>query len=250
MGRGNRGYWEGAEYKGGNVTKFMWNVVDDNVEGKLVFNGLFGYLSLGFSYPGGNKNGMNGASIIMAIPGGNYSAKFGLDLGMEPTVNEYVINVNQSSFRHWSDPLPGRDTSSYAVHSTECFTALTFNTNNINDIKFNVDGTDDLIWAANNKDTFCSSHGRGQDGRGDRDRFIIEWKTGKAWYPEEADKEEVTVNNGHDEETANNGHDGETATNGHYEQDTMEDSDSSAASIDFSCLAFVLHSILVGLISF
>merc|ERR1712183_418453 len=178
---------------------------------------------------------------IMAIPGGNYSAKFGLDLGMEPTVNEYVINVNQSSFGHWSDPLPGRDTSSYAVHSTECFTALTFNTNNINDIKFNVDGTDDLIWAANNKDTFCSSHGRGQDGRGDRDRFIIEWKTGKAWYPEEADKEEVAVTNGHD---------GETATNGHYEQDTMEDSDSSAASIDFSCLAFVLHSILVGLISF
>ena len=40
-----------------------------------------------------------------------------------------------------------------------------------------------MIWAGNLKDSFCGSHGRGQDGRGDRDRFTVEWKTGKAWFP-------------------------------------------------------------------
>ena len=102
--------------------------------------------------------------------------------------------------------------------------------------------------------------GRGQDGRGDRDRFIVEWKTGKAWYPEEADKEVVSVTNGHDEETATNGHYEDTATNGHdetatighYDQDTMEDSDSSAASSSqylFSCSPSGSRSFPISLIS-
>ena len=94
------------------------------------------------------------------------------------------IDLSGAAFRHWSDPLPDRDTSSYKVTTQgDCFTALTFTTDNINDIKFNVDGTDDMIWAGNLKDSFCGSHGRGQDGRGDRDRFTVEWKTGKAWFP-------------------------------------------------------------------
>jgi len=247
--RGNRGYWEGAESKGGNVTKFMWNVVDDKIQGKLVFNGLFGYLAMGFAHPEGNKNGMNGASIIMAIPGGNYSAKFGLDLGMESSVNEYVIDLYGSSFRHWSDPLPGRDTSTYAVQETECFTALTFETNNINNIKFNISGTDDMIWAGNKVDSFCGSHGRGQDGRGDRDRFVVEWKTGKAWYPEEVEEEEdvnVVLTNGNDEVvvTDGNGHHEEAVTNGLDE--SVEDSKSSTAINVMSGLTSFILTVLVG----
>ena len=56
------GYWDGHEEKGmGKIAKFMWNVIDDSsVEGKVVFNGLFGYLSLGLAKEGGKKNGMNG----------------------------------------------------------------------------------------------------------------------------------------------------------------------------------------------
>ena len=91
--RGIRGLWDtnGTEGKGeGRVTRFMWNVVDNKIEGKLVFNGLFGYLSMGFAHPTGNLNGMNGASIIMAVPGGNFSAKFGLDLSLDENVQEYV----------------------------------------------------------------------------------------------------------------------------------------------------------------
>lgn len=69
----------------------MWSVTDDDkIQGKLVFNGGFGYLALGFANPEGGKNGMHGASIMMAIPGGNYSARFGLDLEMDESVKEYV----------------------------------------------------------------------------------------------------------------------------------------------------------------
>mmetsp|Transcript_1934 Transcript_1934/g.4153 ORF Transcript_1934/g.4153 Transcript_1934/m.4153 type:complete len:746 (+) Transcript_1934:136-2373(+) len=188
--RGERGAWEGMELKGGigshsgNVTRFMWNVVDDEVEGKLVFHGLFGYLAFGFAYEGGKKNGMHGAPIIMALPGGGYTAKFGLDMDLGPSVSEYVIDESGSSFRHWPIPIPNRDTSTYEVESTECFTALTFKTNSINDTKFNVTGMDTLLWGSNNQDTFVGYHGRGalqEDGTraGDRDTFYINWVTGE-----------------------------------------------------------------------
>ena len=89
--RGNRGFWDTNGTKGqGKVARFMWNVVGDKIDGKLVFNGLFGYLALGFAHPTGRHNGMNGASIIMGVPGGNYSAKFGLDLSIGDNVQEYV----------------------------------------------------------------------------------------------------------------------------------------------------------------
>jgi len=211
--QGQRGYWEGHENKGmGKVAKFMWNIVDDSplvprvtnvhqaiqnnslvskkIEGKVVFNGLFGYISIGFAKEGGKKNGMNGASVIMAIPGGNYTAMDGFDLSMGSSVHEYVIDLYGSSFRHWKDPIEGRDTSTYKVESTPCFTSLTFTTGDINYIPFNLEGSDKMIWAANNDDTYCGSHGRGQDGRGDRDAFMVEWKTGKAWFPVEIEEEE------------------------------------------------------------
>ena len=60
--------------------------------------------------------------------------------------------------------------------------ALTFESDNINDIKFNVSGTDDLIWDAKYSKMFCCSHGRGKYGRGDRDVFTIEWKTEKGCF--------------------------------------------------------------------
>lgn len=42
-------------------------------------------------------------------------------------------------------------------------------------------------------DIFCGSHGRGQDGRGDRDAFMVEWATGKAWFPVEPEEEQAEV---------------------------------------------------------
>jgi len=183
--RGNRNLEvEQVPEKGSRqVARLMWNVDGDKIDGKLVFNGQFGYLAIGFANPGGKHNGMNGASIIMAIPGGNYTAKYGFDLSHSASIAEWVIHEHGSSFRHWTDPLPGRDMSSYKIETTSCFTAISWNTDNINDIKFNTGGTDDLIWAGNLQDSFCGYHGRGdEEGPGDRDRFIVEWATGRAWF--------------------------------------------------------------------
>ena len=89
--RGNRGFWDTDGKKDpGKVARFMWNVVGEKIDGKLVFNGLFGYLALEFAHHTGHHNGMNGASIIIGVPGGNYSAKFGLDLSIRDNVQEYV----------------------------------------------------------------------------------------------------------------------------------------------------------------
>ena len=49
------------------------------MHGKLAFRGLFGYISIGIANmdPKVRHNGMNGARIIMALPGGDkeYSEK-------------------------------------------------------------------------------------------------------------------------------------------------------------------------------
>ena len=75
----------------GKVAKLLWSVTDDGqVDGKVVFNGGFGFLGLGFAHPGGKHNGMNGASVILATPGGNYTAQHGLDMDLEDMVHEYV----------------------------------------------------------------------------------------------------------------------------------------------------------------
>jgi len=248
--RGNRGFWEGATSKGqGKVAKFMWNVAEDGetIDGKLVFNNLFGYLAIGIASEGGKHNGMNGASIIMAIPGGNYSSKLGLDLGMDDTVLEYEIDHNGSSFRHWSDPLSARDTSSYSHESTECFTSLSFKTDNINDNPLvNATGMGDLVWAGNPKDYFCGSHGRGQDGRGDRDRFAVDWKTGKGWFPaelEEEHKEGDETKDGLDAKQEEQ--DGTEGTNG---GETMSSSSATwpASNIGLVVLGIVMATANIG----
>ena len=103
----------------------------------------------------------------------------------------YSIDLNGSSFLQWSNLLPDRDTSRYDVTTGDCLVPLNFESDNINDIKFNVSGTDDLVWASKNADTFCGSHGWGQDGRGDIDAFTIEWKTGKGWFAPEMEIKEI-----------------------------------------------------------
>jgi len=73
----------------------------------LVYNGLFGYLAFGFVAHNGAKNGMHGARILMALPGGNYSVFTRLDLMLEPTIAEYKINPDdeKSAFHFWMDPI-------------------------------------------------------------------------------------------------------------------------------------------------
>ena len=114
----------------------------------------------------------------MALPGGNYSAYSGLDLTLDPTVEEYVIDPTETAFRHWMTPVTatGRGStgvSTYNVESNDCFTALSFKTSTIHTIDFNLTGSDELIWAANGRDYYVGYHGNA------RGRFAIHWPTGE-----------------------------------------------------------------------
>jgi hypothetical protein len=174
----------------GDGAIFKWSVkkndgAGSSIVGKLFYNGIFGYIALGIGKEGGEKNGMHGASIIMALPGDDYDAATGLVLGEDRIkVQEYVIDPEDSAFRHWQTPVSSVDDnpstsvsrsgnlSSYTVESTDCFTVLSFDTSHIHNVPFNVTGTDNLIWAVNTKDYFVSYHTA-------RGRFSIEWPTAK-----------------------------------------------------------------------
>jgi hypothetical protein len=174
----------------GDGAIFKWSLkknegAGSSVVGKLFYNGIFGYIALGIAKEGGKKNGMHGASIIMALPGDDYDAATGLVLGEDKTnVQEYVIHPEDSAFRHWQTPVSSVDDDpstsvsrsgnlgSYTVENTDCFTVLSFDTSHIHNVPFNVTGTDNLIWAVNTKDYFVSYHTA-------RGRFSIEWPTGK-----------------------------------------------------------------------
>ena len=206
----------------------QWSVVDEDeglIRGRLAFNDVFGWLAIGFPDPEGKHNGMNGADILMALPGGNYTPAYGLEVpgktlpgtdeisveiskkksvAIEPvnnpegsTVYEYVIDPEGSAFRHWYEPIGTSQSNKTNVVVTEYATALTWELDNINGKKFSMTGFDDLIWAGNSKDYHVGYH-----GRGNRARFHINWSTGegKLWTPEEDEgDEEESVSYNEDE---------------------------------------------------
>jgi len=163
---------------------FLYTLEDDAIKGRLVFNGLFGWISFGFANVGGGLNGMLGGTVIMGVPGGNYTAFSGLDLSLGPSVEEYVMDLEDTAFRHWQTPVTGTAISkrklddgigpaTYEVDETECFTSLMFKTSSIYNVSFNLDGTDELLWGADGDSYYVTYH----EGRG---RFAIDWPTGKA----------------------------------------------------------------------
>ena len=194
---------------------------------------------------------MNGADILLALPGGNYTPMFGLEVpgktlpgtdeisieiskkksaAIETEINpdgssvyEYMINPQGSSFRHWSEPT-GTDNNpdSMNVVVTEYATAMTWETNNINGKNFNMTGFDDLIWGGNSKDYHVGYH-----GRGNRARFYINWVTGegKLWTNEE--------------DVDSHAHDHDHGDDHGDDHDAEDDSESdSAASYNFGYSAF------------
>jgi hypothetical protein len=52
--------------------------------------------------------------------------------------------------------------STYATTNNECYTDLKFMTASIAGHPLNIGGTDEMIWAANNVDTFAQYHGKNQ----------------------------------------------------------------------------------------
>jgi hypothetical protein len=173
-GEGYNATYEIAE----NIAKIHWNVLDGGmIEGKLAFNGLFGYLAFGFANETDYElNGMLGSSVVMALPGGDYSAVTGLNLSLGPEVKEYHIGM-ETAFRHWFKPVKSLGSSAYSVNVTDCFVSLLFKVDSINGIPFNVTGTNSMIWAANPTDYFAGYHGNVT-----RSRIVLDWSNGTG-YP-------------------------------------------------------------------
>ncbi|GAX10473.1 hypothetical protein FisN_21Lh172 [Fistulifera solaris] len=186
------------------VAVFEWTVLNNNIiRGRLAYNGLFGYLALGYPSAGGDKNGMHGAEIIMAIPGGNYDAAIGFDLTMQPSINEYVIDPEKSAFRFWDTPVSMTDTNvstssssarngndmgdGYSIAYDDCFTAITFESMGFHGKPFNVSGSDHFIWAANGEDYFAAYHTN-------RGHLHVNWLAGEASDHDHAN------DGGHDDE--------------------------------------------------
>ncbi len=163
------------------TAKFMWTInADGLVEGRIAFNGLFGWLAVGLLNltPGAGHKGMNGASILMAVPGGDYSAADGFDLSLEPTIKEYKIDEYGSAHRHWQTPIADSTSSvsTTLVNNDECFTSFEFVADGINSIPFNTSGSDVLLWAGNTEDYYAGYHGL------NRARFEVNWATGDAKF--------------------------------------------------------------------
>ncbi|KAL3811996.1 hypothetical protein ACHAXA_009614 [Cyclostephanos tholiformis] len=162
----------------GTETYLLWSVIEDGagskkVKARLAFDNVFGWLAIGLAnMEDTHLNGMNGASIIMAVPGGNYAADTGLDLSVDGSVATYKIDVEQTAFRFWSTPIETDETKTTVAEfeDTGCFTALTFESDHINGIKFNLNGTDEMIWGGNSNDIWMAYHGSTH-----RKRFTIDW---------------------------------------------------------------------------
>jgi hypothetical protein len=60
--------------------------------------------------------------------------------------------------------------SEYSTTNNQCYTDLKFTVSGIAGHKLNISGTDEMMWAANNIDTFAQYHAK------NRGVFQVEWK--------------------------------------------------------------------------
>lgn len=163
----------------GTETILLWSIIDSDdgskklLKARLVFDNVFGWLAIGFA----NQtdfilNGMHGGSVLLAMPGGNYDAATGMDLSVGGSIATYKISEEETAFRHWQTPIDNDETRTTVAsfEDTDCFTALTFESDHINGQKFTLDGIDEMMWAGNHNDIWMSYH-----GPFDRARFVIDW---------------------------------------------------------------------------
>jgi hypothetical protein len=82
---------------------------------------------------------------------------------------ETVTSPNTSSYRFWTEMSPTAG-STYNTTNDVCYTDLKFTTSSIAGTPLTIGGTDEMIWAANNVDTFAQYHGK------NRGVFNITWE--------------------------------------------------------------------------
>jgi hypothetical protein len=190
-----------------------WSVVNDTiVDGMISYDGLLGFLALGFAGPDESTVAMFGAIIIMGKASSVYNASTGFDFDFDPVVDEHVLGT-ETAFRHWQSPATSlsrsatsgtivSNPSSYAVEEGPCFTSVSFRTAGIYNRTFNVSGMDRMIWAANGEDMFAGYHGIS------RGIVLVNWSEGVATLEmskEEEHDEDDDEENPDDSVDASNG---------------------------------------------
>jgi len=165
---------------------FYWtpNAAEGKIKGRLVFNGQYGWIGFGFinQKPDAGHKGMNGGHVVMATLGDpyTYSPVTGFDLTTDSKVAEYVINeFGGSSYRHWNIPEVDETNAEVTVSEGDCFTSLEFDLDKIHETEFDVEGHNNVMWAANPTDYFGGYHSR------NRAFFTVEWMTGKVLFGKE-----------------------------------------------------------------
>lgn len=223
-------------------TILLWSVVEDDagkkkIKGRMAFNNVFGWLAVGFANELDERhNGMNGGNVVLAMPGGNYSAVTGLDLSLGGSADTYQVHQVSSAFRTWDTPIESDELKATETdyEHTDCFTALTFESDQINGQQFNVDGSDEMIWAGNSEDHFMGYHGHNT-----RSRFTVDWTTGEMSLG--GQKKVATadvVPTSADDHDEHDGHDHD----GHDRADAMNDG--STKSVVGIYATFVLATIM------
>lgn len=140
---------------------FMWNVSDGVLHARLEYQGVANWLSIGAENHGGGHNGMNGASVVMAVNDApTEEDAFGSPFIGGLSVKQYVIHERDSAFRWWNatGSTAGMQDEMMEVRD-QCFTAAEFSLSSILDSALNLTAntTNDLIWALH-KDTYLKGY--------------------------------------------------------------------------------------------
>eukprot|EP00238_Polyblepharides_amylifera_P010688 CAMPEP_0196581494 /NCGR_PEP_ID=MMETSP1081-20130531/33998_1 /TAXON_ID=36882 /ORGANISM="Pyramimonas amylifera, Strain CCMP720" /LENGTH=611 /DNA_ID=CAMNT_0041901747 /DNA_START=266 /DNA_END=2101 /DNA_ORIENTATION=+ len=179
VGSGN--YTNSQTFGFAQDTVILWKVVGDKIHIKMAYNGIAGYLAVGFRSWDNNVShkGMNGAHIVHGV----YDPDPLMGWTTEPTwrspapfvgtsVQERIIDHDESAFRHWMAAFTPASLEDSSIEVTDCYTSMTFITDTIAGQKFNMtDGntTNHMIYAVH-KDTWV----KGYHGYGNRGFFTID----------------------------------------------------------------------------
>jgi len=141
----------------------LWSVKDGLLHAKMAYNDTVGWLALGAANVGAYRSGMMGAHIVMGIidtPTADDPRSFGSPW-VGTGVNEYIIDEQDSAFRHWSTPYSSPALHDAALESTECYTAMTFATASISgwDLNLTQGSNNSLIWGSHTTTFLKGYHG-------------------------------------------------------------------------------------------
>jgi len=119
-------------------TYFLWNVVGNKLDGKMIHKGNVGWMAIGAANIGGRHNGMNGGRVVMGLN----------DPTTSPSIGEHKVHDRASAFRHWKEPLSSSTLQDASMTLTGCSSYIKFKTDKIYGYDLNVtQGVNHLIWA-------------------------------------------------------------------------------------------------------